>query len=46
MTLWDKLHEHGIEIPYPQRDVHWRSEQPMTVRIERDDASAPDGKKT
>ena len=46
MTLWDKLHEHGIEIPYPQRDVHWRSEQPMTVRIERDDASSSDRKKT
>jgi small-conductance mechanosensitive channel len=40
MTLWEKLHEHDIEIPYPQRDMHWRSEQPLTVRIERDAAAS------
>lgn len=22
LRVWDKFHEHGIEIPYPQRDVH------------------------
>ncbi len=42
MTLWDKLHEHDIEIPYPQRDMHWRSDQPVTVRIQRDDPSSAD----
>ena len=29
MGLWDRLHEHGIEIPFPQRDLHvksWHSE--------------------
>ncbi len=36
MTLWDKFHEHNIEIPYPQRDLHWRSDTPVTVRIEKD----------
>lgn len=41
MTLWEKLHEHDIEIPYPQRDMHWRSDQPVTVRIERDDPTSP-----
>lgn len=25
LLIWDKFHEHGIEIPYPQRDVHLRS---------------------
>ena len=25
LKVWDKFHEHGIEIPYPQRDVHIRS---------------------
>jgi small-conductance mechanosensitive channel len=25
MGVWDKFHEHGIEIPYPQRDLHIRS---------------------
>jgi len=25
INIWDKFHEHGIEIPYPQRDLHIRS---------------------
>ena len=25
LSIWDKFHEHGIEIPYPQRDLHLRS---------------------
>jgi small-conductance mechanosensitive channel len=25
LAVWDKFHEHGIEIPYPQRDLHFRS---------------------
>ena len=25
ICIWDKFHEHGIEIPYPQRDLHLRS---------------------
>jgi small-conductance mechanosensitive channel len=25
LSVWDKFHEHGIEIPYPQRDLHLRS---------------------
>ncbi|MBL4582780.1 MAG: mechanosensitive ion channel [Gammaproteobacteria bacterium] len=25
LRVWDKFHEHGIEIPYPQRDLHIRS---------------------
>lgn len=25
LNIWDKFHEHGIEIPYPQRDLHLRS---------------------
>ena len=25
LRLWDKFHEHDIEIPYPQRDLHIRS---------------------
>lgn len=23
--LWDRLHEHGIQIPFPQRDLHLKS---------------------
>jgi small-conductance mechanosensitive channel len=25
LGVWNKFHEHGIEIPYPQRDLHLRS---------------------
>jgi len=25
LSVWDKFHEHDIEIPYPQRDLHIRS---------------------
>ena len=25
LNIWDKFHEHGLEIPYPQRDLHLRS---------------------
>lgn len=28
LGVWDRFHEHGIEIPYPQRDVHIRSVAP------------------
>jgi small-conductance mechanosensitive channel len=25
LRVWDKFHEHGIEIPFPQRDLHIKS---------------------
>jgi small-conductance mechanosensitive channel len=25
LNVWDKFHEHGIEIPFPQRDLHIKS---------------------
>ena len=25
LGIWDRLHEHGITIPYPQRDIHVRT---------------------
>jgi small-conductance mechanosensitive channel len=28
LRVWDLFHEHGIEIPYPQRDLHLRSVAP------------------
>lgn len=43
MRLWDKLHEHDIEIPYPQRDMHLRSSEP--IRVQLHDPSAVDSEK-
>lgn len=34
LEIWDLFHEHGIEIPYPQRDIHIKSDS--TVKIARD----------
>lgn len=42
MDLWDKLHEHDIEIPYPQRDLHLRSSEPLTVEISKPDMKSSD----
>ncbi|MFH2123096.1 MAG: hypothetical protein ABIJ50_06405 [Pseudomonadota bacterium] len=28
LRIWDKFLEHGIEIPYPQRNLHLRSIAP------------------
>lgn len=35
MKLWDKLQEHDIEIPYPQRDLHLHSAEPLAVHIQK-----------
>ena len=31
LALWDALKEHGIEIPYPQRDVHLKPPREVAV---------------
>lgn len=37
LALWDKLHENNIEIPFPQRDLHLRSAEPLPVRLDDKD---------
>ena len=32
LRIWEKFHEHGIEIPYPQRDLHVRSVDEAVVK--------------
>ncbi|UCH11263.1 MAG: mechanosensitive ion channel protein MscS, partial [Fidelibacterota bacterium] len=33
VKVWDKFHEHGIQIPFPQRDVHLDTSEPLAVSL-------------
>lgn len=35
--IWDRFREHGIEIPYPQRELHLRSGLPLEVDPDKND---------
>lgn len=43
LGVWDRFHEHGIEIPYPQHDLHLRSgfEQLNDSKNDHDNKGAP-----
>jgi len=41
LRVWDKFHEHGIEIPFPQRDVHIKSGPPAPGAMGVAPSSAP-----
>jgi len=34
LLVWDKFHEHGIEIPFPQRDLHLKPPADVSVQID------------
>jgi len=36
VKVWELYHEHGIEFPFPQRDILLKSDSELTVRIEKD----------
>lgn len=33
--IWDKFHEHGIEIPFPQRDLHLKPPADVSVWVKQ-----------
>jgi len=33
LNVWDRFRENGIEIPFPQRDLHIRSAEGLTGRL-------------
>lgn len=34
VNIWNAFHEHGIEFPFPQRDVNFRAKEAVPVRVE------------
>lgn len=39
LKIWETFHENGVEIPYPQRDLHLRSGEVLNVRMQEVGAS-------
>ena len=37
LAIWDGFHEHGIEFPYPQRDVHLVGSDTIKVEMAQPD---------
>lgn len=41
LEIWDLFHEHNIEIPFPQRDIHIKSGSAMKIEKDISDFDAP-----
>jgi small-conductance mechanosensitive channel len=41
LKIWETFQEHGIEIPYPQRDVHIRTMPPETEGMKGEEPESP-----
>ena len=35
LGVWDRFHQNGVEIPFPQRDLHMRSSAKLHVVMQR-----------
>ncbi|WP_018124386.1 mechanosensitive ion channel family protein [Desulfovibrio oxyclinae] len=47
LGIWDLFHEHGIQIPFPQRDVLLKQDSSLRVSVDRGEteSESPGGKK-
>lgn len=36
LNIWDAFNEHGVQFPFPQRDVHLKTAGPVDVRLTRE----------
>ncbi len=39
LAIWDKFKEHGIEIPFPQRDLHLKTIQTLNTALSTNPAN-------
>lgn len=42
LEVWDRFHEHGIEIPFPQRDIHIKRGGPVKIDMGSASDSSPE----
>lgn len=41
LAIWDAFHEHGVQMPFPQRDVLLKPDSKLTVTLDRDSGDKP-----
>jgi small-conductance mechanosensitive channel len=46
LQIWDSFHAEGIEIPFPQRDVHLKTDGDISVRVKPTPQTRPRTRRT